>query len=133
VLGWGFSILVTGTTYAAIANFLMGIDVIPFSASAVDAAQVVLVPGIVAFAKRICARDRAAMKENAIVGIDSSWNHRRNDSADMIDMIDTDSGSVVYCEIVERASSWRQGNYRGSRNGMKAEAMRRMVRRWEGD
>jgi hypothetical protein len=133
VLGWAFSILVAGITYTAIAKFLLGIGVIPFSASAVYAAQVILVPGIVAFVKKICARNSAAMKENVTVGIDGSWNHCRNGSAQIIDMIDTDSGRVVDFEIVERASSRRQGNYKGSSNGMEAEAMRRMVRRWQDD
>jgi hypothetical protein len=111
----------------------LGIGVIPFSPAAVYAAQVVLVPGIVAFATRVCARNRAAMKRNAVVGIDGSWNHRRNGSAHVIDMIDVDSGRVVDFEVVEKSTSRRRGNYRGSSNGMEVEAMKRMVNRWEDD
>jgi hypothetical protein len=125
--------LVAGTTYTAIATFLLGIGVIPFSGSAIDAAQFILVPGIVASATKVCARNRGAMKENATLGIEGSWNHRRNGSAHIIDMIDTESGRVDDFEIDEGGNHRRQGNYRGSSNGMEAEAMRRMVGRWEND
>jgi hypothetical protein len=125
--------LVAGMTYTAIATFLLGIGVIPFSATAVYAAQVILGPGIVAFARKVCPRNRAAMKENATVGIDGSWNHRRNGSAHIIDMIDTDSGRVVDFEVVERPNHRRKGNYRGSSNGMEVETMKRMIHRWEDD
>jgi hypothetical protein len=54
--------------------------------------------------RRFAARNRAAMKENATVGIDGSWNHRRNGPAHIIEMIDTESGRVVDFEIVERGN-----------------------------
>jgi hypothetical protein len=98
----------------------LGIGVITFSPAAVYAAQVVLVPGIVAFAARVCPTNREAMKRHAVVGIDGSWNHRRNGPVHIIDMIDF--------EVMEKSSSPRRGNYRGSSNGMGVEAMKRMVR-----
>jgi hypothetical protein len=65
--------LVVGTTYTVIATILLGIGTMSLSASAVYTRQLILVPGIVPFAGKGCARNRAAMKENATVGIDGSW------------------------------------------------------------
>jgi hypothetical protein len=86
---------IAGIKYTAIATFLLRIGVIPFSAIAVYSAQPLLITGIIAFAKKVCARNREPMKTNATLGIDGGWNHRRNGSAHIIDMIDIESGRVA--------------------------------------
>jgi hypothetical protein len=72
VAAWAFSMHVAGTTYAAIAAFLLGIGVIPFSSTAVYSAQIFLVPAIIAFARKVCVQNREAMKANATIGIDEN-------------------------------------------------------------
>jgi hypothetical protein len=130
---WAYSMLVAGMTYNACATFLLGLGLLPFSASTVYAAQLVLVPGIITFARIVCTRNRAAMRHHAVVAVEGSWNHRRNGSAHIIDMIDMDTGRVVDFEVLEKSSPTRRGNYEGSSNGMEVEAMRRMIGRWEDD
>jgi hypothetical protein len=103
--------VVAGTTYMVIAMFLLGIGLILFSASAVSAAQLILIQGIVAFARKACARNRGAMKESTAVGIDGSWNHRHKGSAHIIDMMDTESGcSEMDDSVLHRGDSWAHRN-----------------------
>lgn len=128
-----YGLLVSGLTYTGIASFLLLVGVRPLSASLVYSAQLMLIPGIIAFARIVVSRNREAMKPRAAVGIDGSWDHRRNGSAHVISMMDIKSGRVVDYEVVRRAVGRRPGNYVGSSNGMEVEAMRRMIGRWEGD
>jgi hypothetical protein len=58
------------------------------------------------------------MKPQAVVGIDGSWNHQRNESANLLDVVDVGSGSVVDFEMVQETTASGRGNYEGSSNGM---------------
>jgi hypothetical protein len=98
----------------------------------VPAAQIVVVPGIVAFAMKLATENREKMKPQ-VVGINGSWNHQRNGSAHVLDIADSGSGRVVDVEIVQRVNTPRRGNYQVSSNGMEVKAPRRMVKRWEDD
>jgi hypothetical protein len=125
--------LTAGASYGFLARFLLGIGVVSFSATAVYNAQRELMSGIISFAREVCRTNRDAMQPSAVVGIDGTWNHRRNGSVHILDMIDLDSGLVVDSEIVERLTKTGLGNYRGSSHGMEVEAMRRLIVRWEDD
>jgi hypothetical protein len=113
--------------------FFLGIDVIPFSGTTVFSVQLLLIPDVIAFARKVCSLSRDAMKTKTTVGIDGSWNHRRNGSAYVIDMIDIKSWRVVDFEVVEPLIHRRPGNYQGSSHGMEVEAARRMIPRWENE
>jgi hypothetical protein len=76
------------------AHLLLNIGVIPFSRAAVYKAQLLIIPGIIAFARKIAAENREKMKPQAVVGIDGLWNRRRNGSAHLLDMVDVGSGRM---------------------------------------
>jgi hypothetical protein len=73
------------------------------------------------------------MKPQVVVGIDGLWNHRRNGSAHLLDMVDVGGGRVVDFEMIQKTTASGRGNYQGSSNGMEVEALKRMVKRLEDD
>jgi hypothetical protein len=48
-------------------------------------------------------------------------------------MVDVGSGRVVDFEIVQKAHASGSGHHQRSSNGMEAERLKRMVKRWETD
>jgi hypothetical protein len=87
-----------------------------------------IVPIIIAFARKIAGENHDKMRPQAVVGIDGSWNHRRNGSAHLLDMFDVGSRRVIDFEIVQKATASGRGNCQGSSNGMEVGALRRMVK-----
>jgi hypothetical protein len=63
-------------------------------------AQLLIIPGIIASARKIAADNCEKMKPQAVVGIYGSWNHRRNRSTHLLDMVDVGGGRVVDFETV---------------------------------
>jgi hypothetical protein len=57
--------------YASAAYLLFNVELIPFSPAAIYTAQILIVPGIVAFARKIAAEKREKMKQRAVAGINS--------------------------------------------------------------
>jgi hypothetical protein len=100
-----------------------------FSTAAIYTAQILIVPGIVAFARKIAAEYSQNTKPQSVVGINGSWDHQGNRSAHILDMVEVGSGQVVDFEIARKELASGHGNYQGSSNGMEVEAMRRMVKR----
>jgi hypothetical protein len=103
---------------------LLNIGLIPVSRLAAYAVQILIVSIIVALARKIAAEKREKMKQPALVGINSSWNHRRNGSVHIFDLVDVEYRRVIDFEMVQRTNASRRGNYQGSSNGMEVEAMR---------
>jgi hypothetical protein len=89
-----------------------------FSPAVVQALQILIVPGMIAFARKIAAENREEMRQPAVVGIDGSWNHRGNGSGLFVDIADVESRSVADLEIVRKANASRQGSCQGGSNGM---------------
>jgi hypothetical protein len=54
---------------------------IPFSRAVVYGTQIMIVPGIVAFARKIAAENHEELKQSAVIKSDGSWNNRRNGMA----------------------------------------------------
>jgi hypothetical protein len=131
--GFCLALLPGATTYSSAAYLLSNIGLILLSPAVVYTAQILIVPGIVAFARKIASENREKMKQPAVVGIDGRWNHRINGSGHIPDIVDVESRSVVDFEIVQRTNASGRGNYEGSSNGMEVEAKKRMVKRWEND
>jgi hypothetical protein len=100
-MGFALALLLGAKTYSSAAYLLLNIGLIPFSLAAVYKAQLLVIPGIIAFTKKIAAENREKMKPQAAVGIDGSWNHRRNGSAHLLDMVEIGSGRVVDFETVQ--------------------------------
>jgi hypothetical protein len=116
--GFTFALLLGATTYSSAACLLLNIGLILFSRTVVYHAQILIVLGIAALARKIAAQNSQKMKRLAVVGINGSWNHRRNRSAHILDMVDIESGSVVDFEIIQRVDASGRGNYEGSSHGM---------------
>jgi hypothetical protein len=121
-LGEGFclALLLGATTYLSAAHLLSNIGLIPLSRAAVYTAQILIIPRIVAFARKIASENREKMKQPAVVGINGSWNRQRKGSAHILDIVDLQSRSVVDFEIVQRTNASGRGNYEGSSNGMES-------------
>jgi hypothetical protein len=85
--------------------------------------KLLIIPGILAFARKIATENREKMKPQAVIGIDGSWEHRRNGSAHLLDMVDVGSGRVVNFEMVQKTTASGPGNYGGSSNGMECDEM----------
>jgi hypothetical protein len=66
--------------------------------------QISTVPGIVAFGKKIPEESRKRMKQSAIVGIDNSWNPRRNGPAHILNTVNIENGKLGEFEIAQKAS-----------------------------
>jgi hypothetical protein len=91
------------------------------------------VPAIVASSRKFARDNCEKIKESAVIGIDGSWNHRRNGSADIRNRIDVESRRVGNFEIVHMVNASGQGSQKGDSNGMEVEAMSYMMERREGD
>jgi hypothetical protein len=128
-MGFALALLLGATTYLSAAYLLLDIGLIPFSPAAVYRAQLLIIPGTIAFARKIAAENREKMMPQAVLGIDGSWNRRRHGSAHLLDMVDAGSGRVVDFENSQKANTSGRGNYRGSSNGMEVEELKRMVKR----
>jgi hypothetical protein len=76
------------------------------------------IPGIIGLARKIAAENREKIKPQAVVGINGSWNHRRNGSAHLIDIVDVGSGRLIDFEMVQKTTASGRDNYEGSSNGM---------------
>jgi hypothetical protein len=63
----------------------------PLLPPAVCTAEILIIPGIVAFARKIAAINRVKMKQSAVLGIGGRWNHQRKRSAHILDTIDVES------------------------------------------
>jgi hypothetical protein len=72
------------------------------------------------------------MKPQIVIGIDGSLNDPRNGWEHILDIVEVGNGRVVDFEIVQKDAPSGRGSYQGSGNVMEVEAMRRMVKRWEG-
>jgi hypothetical protein len=90
-----------------------------------------VVPSVVA--RKIAVGNCEKMKQSAVVGIDDSWNHRRNGSVRMIKVIGVERRTVVGFERVRMENASDRGNYQKGGNGMEVETMRWIVKRWEDD
>jgi hypothetical protein len=110
-MGFVLALLLGATTYLSAVCLLLNIGLIPFSPAAVYKAQLLIIPGIIAFARKIAAENREKMNPQAVAGIDGSWNHRRNGSAHLLDMVDVGSGRVVDFEMVQKTTASGRGNY----------------------
>jgi hypothetical protein len=129
-MSFALALLRGATTDLSAAYLLLNIGLIPFSPAAVYKAEILIIPGIVAFTRKIAAENREKMKPQAVVGIEPSWNHRRNESAHVLDMVDFGSGRVVDVEMVQKTIASGRGHYQGSSNGMEVEALsRKFLRR----
>jgi hypothetical protein len=62
--------------YPSAADSFCNIGLAPLSPAAVCPGQILAVPGLVAFPRKIAAENRQKMKLQAVVGIDGSWRHR---------------------------------------------------------
>jgi uncharacterized protein YcgI (DUF1989 family) len=105
-------------THSSAAYLLLNIGSIRFSPPVTCPAQIVIVPGTVAFARKIASENREKMKQQAAVDPNDSWNHRRNGSAHILDVVDDESRRVVDFEIVQRANASERGNYQGNSSVM---------------
>jgi hypothetical protein len=101
--------------------------------AALYAAQFLIVPGIVVSSRKFPGENREKMKESTVIGIDGSWNHRRNGSADILNSVDVESRRVVSFEIGHRVNASEQGSQQGASNGVETEAVSWMMERWEDD
>jgi hypothetical protein len=108
---------------------LLNLGLIPFFPVTVYLAHILIVPGIAALSRKVTARNREEMKQTAVVGIGSSWNHQRNGTVHIFDLADVETRSVVDFEIARKADGLERGNYQKSNDGMEMETMRRMVNR----
>jgi hypothetical protein len=67
--------------HSSAAYLLPNFRLIPFSPAALNAVQILIVSGILAFAKKIAAENHEKMKQSTVVGIYGSWNHERNEAS----------------------------------------------------
>jgi hypothetical protein len=92
-----------------------------------------ILPEIVAFAKKVTTESREKMRLQAVIGIDDTWNDRRNGPVSILDMVHVGSRRVVDSDVVQKGNASGPGDYQRSSNGMEVEALSRMVKRWEDD
>jgi hypothetical protein len=118
MIGFALILLLGATTYLSAAYLLLNIELMPFSPAAVYKVQLLIIRGIIAFARKITAENGKKVKPQTVVGIDGSWNHRRNGSAHLLDMVDFGSGRVIDFEIVQKITASGRGNDQGSSNEM---------------
>jgi hypothetical protein len=98
------ALLLGAATYSSAAYLLLNFGSIPFSSAVVYIYQILIVPRIVALARKIAAENREKMKRRAVVGINASSNHRRNGLAHIFDMADVESPTVVDFDIVQKTN-----------------------------
>jgi hypothetical protein len=115
-MDFALALLLGATIYLSAAYLLLNIRFIPFSLATTYKAYVLIIPRIIAFARKTAAENREKMKPQAVVGINDSCNHRRNGSTHLLDMVDVGSGRVIDFEMVQKTTASGRGNYEGSSN-----------------
>jgi hypothetical protein len=118
-------------TCSPAACFLLNVGPIPFSPARIYIFQNLIVPGSVAFDRKIAPENCEKMNRQAVAGIDGSSHDEANGSVQPLDMVEVGSGRVADFEIVRKANASGRGNFEGSSNRMEVEAMRLMVKGWE--
>jgi hypothetical protein len=111
VKGFALVLLLGATAYSFAACLVLNLGLFPFSQAAVCAAQILIVPGIIASAREIAAETREKMNRRPSVGIDGSWDNRKNGSVHVLDMTDVESQRVVDFETVQTKTASGRGNY----------------------
>jgi hypothetical protein len=76
-----------------------------FSRAGVYGTQIVIVLGIVAFARKIAAENHKELKRSAVIEIDGSWDNQKNGMAYLCGIVDVDSRRVVESEIIEKVNA----------------------------
>jgi hypothetical protein len=71
-MGFALALLLGATTDSSAAYLLLNIWLILFSPAAVYNAQLLIVPGIIVFARNIAVENGEKTKPQAVVGIDGS-------------------------------------------------------------
>jgi hypothetical protein len=131
-MGFALAPLLGAMTYSSADYFLLNIGLIPFSPVALYAYQLLIVPGIVSFARKIAAENHEKMKTQAVIRIDGSWTHRRNGSTQFVDMADVGSERVVDFETVQKTTASGGGNYQHGFTSDKRQRVDGVVRHQEG-
>jgi hypothetical protein len=75
---------------------------IPFSPAPVYLTQILTILGKVAFIWKIAAGNHTKMKQLTVVEIDGNWNHRRNGSTHILDMVAVENRCIVDFDIVQK-------------------------------
>jgi hypothetical protein len=92
-----------------------------------------IVRRIADFTRKITEENREKIKLQAVLGIDSNWNHRRTGPAHILEIVDFGNGWDADFEIVRMANTSGRDNHQGSTNEMGVEALKWVVKRWEDD
>jgi hypothetical protein len=67
-MGFALALPLEATTYSSAASLGLNIGLIPFSPVAVYKAQILIIPGIIAFTRKIAAEKREKMKPQLSLG-----------------------------------------------------------------
>jgi hypothetical protein len=102
VKDFSFVLLLGATTYSSAACLFLNIRLIPFSPVVVYIAQISIVPGIVAFARKSTTANRENMKPQTVIGTNGSWNDRRNGSAHILDIVDSGAEGLSTARLFKR-------------------------------
>jgi hypothetical protein len=104
------AILITGISYSQGLTLFRNLGLTFISIGTFYRIQARLHQPIVDYEKKTVHRNREAMRPDATVGIDGSWNHRRHGTDCIVDMYDCRTGRIVDFEIVSNANRLQRGN-----------------------
>jgi hypothetical protein len=116
-----FGVLVAGVSYSQAKMLCLQWGKLPITQDEFYTAQRSILPVILEFTQEVVKANAAQITAPACLGVDGSWNHRRNATEHIVEFVECRSGKVVDFEVVSRSTGFSPGNYNGSANGMETE------------
>lgn len=125
-----FSILICGLTFQNVFEFLtiLGKSDLTISSKEYYFYQKAMIKGIEACAKLNCKKYQKLMKPGSIIGIDGSWDHRRNGKFCIVEAFDLETKKIVAYSIIERPTLKNKcASFKKAANQMEIEGVKKII------
>lgn len=122
------SILLCGLTFQNVFEFLsvLGKSELSITSSEYYFHQTAVIRSIEACAKINCKKHQQLMKPGAVIGIDGSWDHRRNGKFCIIEAFDLETKKIVAYSIIERPTN-KNASFKNAANQMEIEGVKKII------
>lgn len=124
------SVLLCGLTFQNVFEFLsvLGKSELSITSSEYYFHQTAVIRSIEACAKINCKKHQQLMKPGAVIGIDGSWDHRRNGKFCIIEAFDLETKKIVAYSIIERPTQKnKNASFKNAANQMEIEGVKKII------
>ena len=128
-LQFAYSIIVHGLGYLSTSLCFLENGILPPSHSTYYDKIDIVIDAIIKLCKECVLFEYKQIHFNTVIGLDGSWDHKRNGMNCIVVVIDQIRKKIIDFEIIRRSSKYKQTDYKGSPQGMETECVRRISQR----